>query len=234
MGKLFKAVSNRFRAKRDELAKRVGDPIADGRIAIADSKKEVRKYQDNLTELMVQLKGLQKQLKDYSDDVKKYQLIAEEALGLGNDSDARQAVELKLKSQERVDALKVEIKSTEKLLGRLRDELNRATMRIVEAENNLIQLEARMQGAKIRAGLAKAASSFKFDESGALGDLEDLKKSVEREELRTESIEEFSGQQVKVGGKILEERYDKQDEGSKVDEELDKIRIKIKCDPKKG
>jgi hypothetical protein len=41
MASLFKAISNVVRGAKDDLTKKIADPVRDGKLAIADSEKQV-------------------------------------------------------------------------------------------------------------------------------------------------------------------------------------------------
>ena len=48
MGKLWKAIKNSWREKKDEAAERRADPVRDGKYAIEDSKAKMQEIQGSI------------------------------------------------------------------------------------------------------------------------------------------------------------------------------------------
>ncbi|MBZ0264404.1 PspA/IM30 family protein [bacterium] len=218
MPNLWQSIKNTIRGKGDELANKMADPVRDGKIAIEDSKKQIAKFTDKIAKLSAHNKKQHKTLEGYEADVQKYLGLAERAAKAGDRDDARQALELKSKAQERFDSLKKEVEQNEAILANLREGLTNARARVANAQSNMVSLEARREGAKVRTELAKASTEFSAGQS-PLAALDDLEKAVNDDEASAEAWEEMA--EVKDPGKSLEDKYGSAK--SSVDDELEKL-----------
>ena len=74
------------------------------------------------------------------------------------------------------------------------------------AESNLVRLNARLEGAKVRQELAKASSSFAGGDS-PLAALDNLEKEVNTVETEAEAWEELSVDATEQSQQSLESKY---------------------------
>lgn len=218
MPSLFKAIGNFFRAKKNDLAQSIADPVRDGKIAIEDSQKQIQKFTEQIARLMAETKRLEKDHAAAIKEEDKYLSIARKAAEAGNEADARQALEMKKRAEERKNSFSSELEKNQTLCNQLRQQLNRARAKVADAKNNLTRLEARSNAAKLRKDFAKAASEFNDNKSG-LAALDDLEKSVNADESEAEAIEELVGSEYANSGDALEEKYGSTS-GTAVDDEL--------------
>lgn len=220
MASLFKAISNVMRGAKDDLAKSMADPVRDGKLAIADSEKQVGEFTSKIASLVAENKRLIKQRDEAAQDVEKYTRIAQKAAQAGNEADVRSSLEMKARADERVVSLTAEVEKSEQLTTMLRDQLGKARAKVAQAKSNMTRMSARVEGAKIRTELAKASSEFNAGKS-PLGALDDLEKAVETQESEAEAWEEMVGMENAGSADDLSSKYDTP--ASALDDEVAKL-----------
>lgn len=226
MAGLLKSFTNLIRGKSQELAKKMADPVRDSKLAIQDSEKMIADFTSRIAKLVAQNRSLQREQKEAEASVAKFQGFAEKAVATQNVEDARQALERKAETQKRLDQLQVEIARNDQLIKTLRDQLAKARAKVASAKRNIVGLEARFEGSKVRKELAKAASDFNSGES-PLSALDDLDKAVNAQEVEAEAWEELTVDDT--SDQTLEEKYGA-GSSSDVDAELAKLMGSAKKD----
>ncbi|NQZ58330.1 MAG: PspA/IM30 family protein [Lentisphaeraceae bacterium] len=214
---LFSSMKNFFRGKADDLAKKMADPVRDGKLAIKDSEDQIQKFTTQIARVMAETKRLEKDSAAAEKDIAKWLNIAQNAAASGDEDGARQALERKNTSQQKLDTFKAEFEKSQQLVNRLRQDLNRAKAKVSKAKNNITRLEARSSAANIRKEFAKAQSDFNNNSSG-LSALDDLEKAVESDECEAEAYEDLVSDEMSASGSSLEEKYGAPT--SEVDDEL--------------
>jgi phage shock protein A len=217
MASLFKSISNLFRSKKNDLASALADPVRDGKLAIEDSEKEIRKFTDQIARLMAETKKLERDRDAAAKDQDKFMAIAQKAAASGNEDDARQALEMKIQAASRLTTFTADAEKNSALVKQLREQLNRARAKVAESKNNLTRLEARSNAAKLRKDFAQASSKFNSGNS-ALASLDDLEKAVNTEESEAEAFEELAQSEYHNSSASLEDKYSSASSG--VDDEL--------------
>ena len=220
MASLFKAISNVVRGAKDDLAKSMADPVRDGKLAIADSEKQVAEFTSKIAKLVAENKRLIKQRDEAAEEAEKFTRIAQKAAQAGNEADVRSALEMKTRAAQRVETLTTEIEKSEQLTSMLRDQLGKARAKVAQAKSNMTRMSARVEGAKIRTELAKASSEFNAGKS-PLSALDDLEKSVEEQESEAEAWEEMVGMEQQGSADDLASKYDTP--ASALDDEVAKL-----------
>ncbi len=226
MPSLLKAFANMLRGKKDELAKKMADPVRDGNIAIEDSEKHIAEFTEKIAKLVAETKRLTRQRNNAQAEVDKFTRIAQKAAEAGNEADVRAAIEAKSGAAQRLKSVDSEVKRNEQLVTNLRDQLSKARAKVAQAKTNVTSLSARMEGAKVRQELAKASSEFNSGGS-PLAALNDLEKAVDTKESEAEAWEELVGSET---GATMEDLEDKYDAGSStgVDDEVAKLMAQAK------
>ena len=200
---LFQAVHNWFRAKNQEAAEALSDPVRDGKLAIQDSEKQIEEFTGKIATLIAETKTLERQVSDSAAEAAKYQAVAAQALQAGNEADARDAITLKQKAEQQAQALAGQLAANKDLVTKLREQLNAARMKVAKARSNITQLQARSSAAQIRTDLAKAASQL-HSGKGGLAALDDLEKSVHKQESVAEAYEDLAGSSAPAGQALLD------------------------------
>lgn len=203
MASLFKAIGNVFREKRDQAAKKLADPVRDGKFAIEDSKKQIRDHTTTVAQLRAETIKSKRKLTDAQSEKKKYDRFAKKAGEAGNQDDLRAAVEKLQEWTTRCTELSSQIEKNEGVETNLRKQLDAARTKVARAEQNHTTLAARKKGAALRTSLAKASQTFADGQVG-LGALDELEDAVLQEEAEAEAFEEMAAPGVDKG---LEEKY---------------------------
>lgn len=210
MASLFKAIGNVFREKRDQAAKKLADPVRDGKFAIEDSKKQIRDHTTTVAQLRAETIKSKRKLIDAQSEKKKYDRFAKKAGEratskrriAGNQDDLRAAVEKLQEWTTRCTELSSQIEKNEGVETNLRKQLDAARTKVARAEQNHTTLAARKKGAALRTSLAKASQTFAGQVG--LGALDELEDAVLQEEAEAEAFEEMAAPGVDKG---LEEKY---------------------------
>jgi len=200
---LFQAIHNWFRAKNQEAAEALSDPVRDGKLAITDSEKQIEGFTSKIATLIAETKSLERQTAESTSEVSKYQAVAAQALQAGNEADARDAITLKQKAEQQAQALGTQLSANKELVLKLREQLNTARMKVAKARSNITQLQARSQAAQIRTDLAKASSEF-HSNKGGLAALDNLEKSVNKQETVAEAYEDLAASTAPAGQALLD------------------------------
>lgn len=225
---ILSAVFNWFRSKNREVAEALSDPVREGKLAISDSEKQIEQFTSKIATLIAETKTLERQASESGAEVAKYQRVAGAALQAGNEKDARDAIALKQKAEQQSQTIAQQLGANQALVQKLREQLDAARMKVAKAKSNITQLQARASAAKIRMDLAKASSSFSSDKGG-LAALDNLEKSVNRQEHEAEALEELSAQTAPAGQALLD-KYAVGD--ASVDDELQRMKTALLGAPK--
>lgn len=218
------AVVNWFRAKNMAAAEAMTDPAAEGKLAIADSEKQIADFTSKIATLIAETKGLERQVSDAKSDVTKYTNVATAALKANNENDARQAVTLKQKAEQQLATVQGQLTANNTLVDKLREQLNNARLKVATAKSNITQLQARASAAQIRTDLAKASQEFSSNQGG-LAALDNLEKAVNKQENVAEAYESLA---IDAGpaGQSLVDKYSAAGSSS-VDDELAKMKAQL-------
>jgi len=192
MASLVKAVGNWFRAKKDDAANKLADPVRDGKFAIEDSEKKIAVFTTQIAKLIAETKKLVKQKNAAEQEITKWLSIAKKAAAAGNENDARSALENKANAEAQVKSFNIEAAKNEQITKNLRNQLEKARKKVAKAKGDFVRLSARSEGAKVRKELAKATSNFNSGDS-PLAALDDLSKSVDTDEAEAEAWEDLTG-----------------------------------------
>lgn len=191
MGKLFSAIKNVFRERRDQAAEALGDPVRDGRFAIEDSEKQIVSFRTEVARLRKETIKQEAQRKEALLEKKKYDGLAKQAAAKGNAEDvgafAAKVQEWDLKVKE----FKTQIDKNNEVTTNLRRQLDAADTKVQRAKSNHQALAARKKGADIRNSLAKASSQFNTSQGG-LAALDALEDAVLDSEAEAEALEEMT------------------------------------------
>jgi phage shock protein A len=218
---ILSALSTWFRSKNMEAAQAMTNPVAEGKLAIADSQKQIAEFTSKIAGLIAQTKLFERQLADSKSDVTKYQNVAAAALRAGNETDAREALALKQKAEQQSNTLQQQLTANTALTTKLRDQLNNARLKVASAQSNITQLQARSSAAKIRTDLAKASTQFGANQGG-LAALDNLEQAVNKQESEAEAYEDLA-LDAGPAGQNLVEKYSIASSSS-VDDELEQMK----------
>ena len=224
---ILQAVHNWFRAKNQEAAEALSDPVRDGKLAITDSESQISEFTSKIAGLIAETKNMERQLADARSEAAKYEKVAAAALRAGNEADARSAIALKQKAEQQTGTFQAQLTANQSLVSKLRDQLNTARLKVATARSNITQLQARSSAAKIRTDLAKASTEFN-SKQGGLAALDNLEASVNKQESEAEAYEELAGSSGAPGQELIE-KYSSGDVS--VDDELQRMKASLPGPP---
>ena len=190
MGKLWKAISNTWREKKEQAAKKLEDPVRDGKFAIEDSKQKLVEINKSIAKYSSQIKQNQKKLKAEKEEIAKWGKLAAKAATAQNEEDVRKCVSEKTQAQERADNLKKQIASDEAYLAKMKTDWQKKNNKVSNAESKHTQLAVRKQMAAARKELMQGAAGLNSDSCFAA--LDKLEQDVEADECEAEAYEEMA------------------------------------------
>lgn len=190
MASFWKSIKNTFRAKKDEAAEKLADPIRDGKYAIEDSEKKLAEIQGNIAKYSASIKKNQRQLDTEMADVKKWTSLAKKAAEAGKEDDVRKCITEKAQAESRANNLKKLIKTDETYLAQMKSQWQTNNNKVSQAKSNHAQLAVRKQMAEARKEFAKGAQGLNSD--NCFAELDKLKDSVEADECEAEAFEEMA------------------------------------------
>ena len=217
MANLWKSIKNSLRQKKDEAAKKMEDPIRDGKYAIEDSKKKLADINSNIAKYSASIKKNQRQLDEELESIKKWGNMAKKAAGAKNEENVRKCITEKTQALSRADNLKKLIKTDENYLAQMKSQWQKNNNKVSEAESNHSQLAVRKQMAEARKEFAKGATGL--DSDNCFAELEKLKDSVEADECEAEALEEMAPTDTLAN---MEAEYGASGDGA-VDDEVTKM-----------
>lgn len=216
--KLLKQLFKNLRSADAKAADAMKNPIDDGKLAIEDSKKQIVGFRKAIAQALANNKVLEREVETAKQTSEKYLNIAKQAKAAGNMDDARAALTEKQTADQRVESLSAEITKNSNLIASQRKQLDIADSKIAKAENNLKTQSLRLEGAKIRKGLAEATSNFNTGDN-PLAALDELENAVNTAECEADAVEELSTSSVDS----LENKYSSASANKSIDDELEKL-----------
>lgn len=202
--KILGAIVNFLRGKDREFAAAIDEPVNKSRLAIDDSKALIEKYTLKIAELIAETKKRMRQRDEAKAKVAEWESIANTAAAKGDEESVRVAVQQKQMAAAQIATLEQEIASDQALEAQLRSQLEKARAKVAQAESDFTRLAARQQGAKIREQLARSAADIN---GGPLAALDDLKETVENQELKAEALEEITVDTATTAAQSVKEKY---------------------------
>jgi len=219
---LFTKIGNFFRGKAMEAEKALENPVLEMDLAIKDSETQISKFQEQIVRYMGSVKTNEKKITSLKDEVKKYQALAEKAVAANNETDARQALELKQTKEAELKTITQQVKKDNEIVSQLRNQLTKARTKIASAKSSRERLVCRSEAADIRKDLAKASTDLNSG-GNPLAALDDLEKKVNHSEAEAEALEDMIASDNP--GDALEDKY--QVTTGEVDNALAKLKEKM-------
>lgn len=217
MAGFWKSISNTLRAKKDQAAEKMSDPVRDGKYAIEDSKTKLAEIQSSIAKYSASIKKNQRKLTAEEADVKKFNNLSKKAAEAGNVDDVTKMVGEKAQAQSRVNNLKKMIASDEEYLAKMKSQWQAKNNKVSQAESNHAQLAVRKQMAEARKEFAKGSQGL--DSDSCFSELDKLRDSVEADECEAESWEDMEPTDTIED---MEEKYGSTGD-SAVDDEVAKL-----------
>jgi len=198
MGKLWNALKNTWREKKDEAAEKLADPVRDGKFAIEDAKKQEAEFTRQVAEHIAAIKRMERDRAESEAQMKKYDKLAKTFAKKIEEGDDSQMKNLEAAAQKveqfkaKMTELKKGIETNEGHRRKLESDLNQVRNRIATAEQNYHTLAARQKAAEMKKKLAESKAKLETG-MGGLSALDELQNAVDVTETQAEAIEELAG-----------------------------------------
>ena len=143
-----------FRVKwfhlRKSVEEKLSNPIQEVQYDLDKAKKELKQKEASVVKLMTQQKSLERRKKDITEEIAKYENVAQAAGKKGKKSDVTIAVKRKLKLEQSESDISEEILANANVLLTLQNLVEQYKDAIYDAENKSTQLQARVESANLR------------------------------------------------------------------------------------
>jgi len=209
MGRLWDAITNTVRQKRDDAAAKLEDPVRDGKFAIEDAERQVAEYKKDVRKHIASIKTMEKEAAEAEENRKKYDRMAkkfakaikahdaeEEEMSQADYDKANRNLEAAAAKVEefetKVKTLRQSIETNEGHRKALQRELEKAQDRIARAKQNHSTLAARKKAADIKLKLNESKDKISGGLKG-LGGLDRLEQATIEAESEAEASDELAG-----------------------------------------
>lgn len=215
---LFRRLKKAIQSTLNDAVDAVSDPGQEVALMLDDLAENIRKSELDLKQSIVDMKMMEKKLEQLRKDEANWQRRAEQALGLGDDTLARAALQRKVELSQEVTATDEAIVQQRKLVEDLRQG-------ITDAKSKLKALNLRRGTlmAQARASKQSGGTSTIPGDAGAGARMD----AIENKIARLEALNEVSA--ADVDGKIAEANIDAQLSEMTKKDELDDALAELKA-----
>lgn len=185
-GKFFSALKNRSIAAADDAANAVRDPVADGKVAIAQAKAELTQIRNDRRDLLVEIKNQEQELADLNKELEKWELIAVAAGKAKNAENVRRALARKKEVQtdiEQVSGIMVQYQNDTDTMNKAIEER--------ETEINTAERDSKRLAKSIKfETFRQSRMQDKLGESPSAESLRQLRQDAAMARARSSALEE--------------------------------------------
>ena len=207
---LFQTIKNIFRGAANNLDEALSNPERDGELGIKDAEASIVKYRTNIASLMTDTKVQEKKLTEAKKKESQWQSVLDRSIDANKEEDAQKAHIQLTQASESVSTLAGQIEKNNKLITKMKTDLNSLQNKIATIKNKMSNLKATNQSSSLRIQLAKSHESIGGDDS-PFAALDKFEKSVNSKEAEAESWEELAGEGNE--SEDLLEKYNSTDTG---------------------
>jgi len=200
-GRIYTSLWNRAKVKAEEAAEAARDPIADGKVAIADAKREheqMKQYRRSLVEQITHLKA-ERQIHQATSN--KYEQLAKAAGAAKNREDVTTALTEKGRADTDIANLDKVIEQHEKLASDMETKVTQRGREIAEAERNQKYHITSLKFAEMREKNERMLANF----SGTNSALARIEQDARNAEVRATVLEEENRNSTPL--QSLDEKY---------------------------
>ena len=214
--KTLKAFWNWLRGIDNKVAESMKDPINERKLAIQDAKKAAENFKTALATSMSQIAVMEAELSKLREESKKYERLAQIAVGKGNDVDATKLLTEQEKVDKKIAQLDIDLEKEQQFILKNRQLLEKENEKINEVESKTERLESRSKAAENRKKLSSLRGSEAFN---ALDKFED---DVLATEAFSEAIDDLNSNPTDD----LEIKYSEAASSESVQEKLARLKNK--------
>ena len=211
--KLFKRVKGWYYRSTNRAADAFGTVVDDMKDNIKNAGAEANEFKTQIAELMAANSKLNKEHQKSVADAEKWSLIAREAAEAQNEQHVRSAVEKKQSAEKHGIMLATTVANNEKLIQKLRSQLDNRFDQIKIAQTDVVTQEARFTSLQMRERMLQASNSFGNSE---LDSLTKTKEELDAYEAKLDALDTLTTDDAIQLEKIYHV-------DTKVDEEVSKL-----------
>ena len=212
-----------IRSNLSTLCERFEDPERMLHQLLIDMEHELERVREAVAGAIADEIQLGKQLKKARETSVKWQDRAEAAIKRSDEATAREALEQKMRSDERADELEAEHESQKKETEKLRRSVQDLEQKIRQARQKQTLLLARMARANSSQRINKALHSA--TSRSAFAQFDRLEKRAERDEAMDEAYRRLDGEDPDADD--LKDRLEEEERREKIEAELESLRSKL-------
>ena len=211
--KLFKRVKGWYYRQTNDAANLFGTIVDDAKDNLKAAEVETKDFRNQIAELMAANEKLDNEHKKSVAEAEKWLTIAKEAAAAKNQEHVKAAVEKKQAAEKYGITLATNVAQNEKLIQKLRNQLDSRVNEIKTAKTDVVTNEVRFTSLRMRERMLNASNAFG---GGSLDSLTKTKEDLDDYERKLNAMDELGGEEAVELEKIY--RVD-----TKVDDEVQRL-----------
>lgn len=215
---IFSRFSDIVNSNINALLDKAEDPQKMVRLIIQEMEDTLVEVRSTSARLLAEKKDIQRQQQRMEKEVADWEAKAELALSKEREDLARQALIEKSRAQDNVDALQSEMQRVDESLDKLNDEIAQLQEKLADAKSRQKAILMRQKTASSRLQVKKQVDSSKVD---------DAMQRFDRYEAKIDDLE-AQVESYDMGKRSLRDEFAELENESKVDEELEALRARMK------
>jgi phage shock protein A len=219
---IFARLADLLKANINDLIDKAEDPEKMVKQIIIDMEEQLQKAIQGVGSVMATERQVKKQLEEAENDSKLWEGRAREALKSSNEEMAKQAVDNKLKADEKAKQYRKMHEDISVQLNTLKGHVSILKDKLLEARNRQSMLIARDKVADARKQVSDAVGDL--DSSGAFAKMDKMERKIAEKEAQADAVYEISGIDEEQNDPFAEAEREKaaEDEMARLKEELSK------------
>ncbi|KAJ1638243.1 phage shock protein A, PspA [Pavlovales sp. CCMP2436] len=200
--------------------------------AVIDMQKDLVKVRQSYAEVTASQRRMKEQMRSAEDEAGKWYKRAQLALEKGEEDMAREALERRRSQDDLAQNLATQLERQDSSLSGLYDAMKELEAKITEAKMKKDQYIARARTAKASSKVNDMLSEV--GSSSAVAAFERMKDKVEALEAEAEAVKEMKQMSGGAAPSSVEEKFKRLEGGTKIDDELAKLRASLPSAQKKA
>lgn len=221
---IFSRFSDIVNSNINSLLDKAEDPQKMVRLIIQEMEDTLVEVRSTSARLLAEKKDIQRQQQRAEHEVLDWENKAELALSKERDDLARQALVEKQKTQQAVDALQQEMDRVNESLDKLNDEISQLQEKLADAKSRQKAILMRQKTASSRLQVKRQVDSGKVD---------DAMQRFDRYEAKIDDLE-AQVESYDMGKRTLRDEFADLENESKVNDELEALRARMKTNASKN
>ncbi len=219
---IFARLADLLKANINDLIDKAEDPEKMVKQIIIDMEEQLQKAIQGVGSVMATERQVKKQLEEAENDSKLWEGRAREALKSSNEEMAKQAVDNKLKADEKIKQYRKMHEEISVQLNTLKGHVSILKDKLLEARSRQSMLIARDKVADARKQVSDAVGDL--DSSGAFAKMDKMERKIAEKEAQADAVYEISGIDEEQNDPFAEAEREKaaEDELARLKDELSK------------